>query len=288
MTSINPDEIRQKARMEWKVASSGWKKWEREILGGLQPVSDQLMQSVGITTGQSVLDVATGIGEPALAIAKIVGPEGSVMGVDISLDMLEIAKERAASQGLTNVTFQAVEDENLSTFQEAMFDSVVCRFGLMLMPDPTKTLSSFLRVLKPNGKAAVSVWGAPEKAPVMVAITKTIAKHVPDFKPPPPGSPGFFAIPSVDILRNHFMNAGFQDFKSEVNEAFVATQAGTAEELWQLMSEVAGFLTLLKTQLPEEKNRAIKNEMIETIRGMYPSGPAKLTGELIIGTGTKQ
>ena len=287
MTSTNPDDIRQKARMEWDVASVGWKKWEREILGGLQPVSHQLMRLVGITAGYSVLDVATGTGEPALTVAKIVGPEGSVTGVDLSPEMLEIAKERAAYQGLKNVTFQPVDDENLSSFQDAMFDSVVCRFGLMLMPDPTKTLGSFLRVLKPNGKAAVSVWGRPEKMPVMAAAMKTIAKHVPDFKPPPPGSPGFFAIPSVDILRSHFMNAGFRDFESEVDESFVAGQTKTAEESWEMMSEIAGSLTLLRTQLSEEKNRAIKNEMIEIIRSMYPSGPAKVTGELIIGVGRK-
>jgi ubiquinone/menaquinone biosynthesis C-methylase UbiE len=143
------------------------KKHEKDILRSMAPVSDQLISSAGITSGQMVLDVATGTGEPALTIAKIVGPAGKVSGVDLSPEMLQIAKQRAASQGLTNVVFQAVEDESLSMFQDNTFDSVVCRNGLMFMPDPVKALKAFRRVLKPGGKASVTVWGSPDKAPVM-------------------------------------------------------------------------------------------------------------------------
>jgi ubiquinone/menaquinone biosynthesis C-methylase UbiE len=66
------------------------------------PVSDQLIRSAGIRIGQTVLDVATGTGQPALTIAKIIGPNGKVIGVDLSPEMIEAAKEQAASQGLTN------------------------------------------------------------------------------------------------------------------------------------------------------------------------------------------
>jgi SAM-dependent methyltransferase len=224
----------------------------------------------------------------ALTIAKIVGPAGKVVGVDLSPEMLQIAKQRAASQGLTNVVFQVVEDESLSMFQDNTFDSVVCRNGLMLMPDPVKALKAFLRVLRPGGKASVTVWGSPDKAPVMSIVMNTVSKHVPEMKPPPPGTPGGpFSIPNVDMLRGYFSKAGFSDFGATTTEA-TGAQTDTVEQFWQGMTEVVGFLVILLSKLPEEKKQDIKNDVIKSLRNMFPSGgPLKFTGELILGTGTK-
>lgn len=286
------DEMRHHVRMEWNAAAPGWKKYGKDMLRWMAPISDQLISSTGITSGQTVLDVATGTGQPALTIARMVGPNGRVVGVDLSAEMLEVAKEEAAHQGLTNVVvFQVVKDESLSMFDDNTFDSVVCRNGLMFMPDPVKALHAFLRVLKPGGKASVTVWGSPDKSPVMGVVMKTISKHVPDMKKLPtaaPGTPGGpFSIPSVDMLRDYFMKAGFSDFNAEKMEVTVA-QTDTAEEFWQGMTEVTGFLVLLLSKLPEEKKMAIKNDIIESLRKIFPSGgPVKFTGELILGTAIK-
>jgi SAM-dependent methyltransferase len=283
------DEMRHHARMEWNAAAPGWKKYKKDMLRWLAPVTEQLIRSTGITSGQTVLDVATGTGQPALTIAKVVGPNGRVVGVDLSPEMLEVAKEEAANQDLTNVVvFQVVKDESLSMFDDNTFDSVVCRNGLMLMPDPVMALKAFLRVLKQGGKASVTVWGSPDKSPVMGVVMNTISRHVPDMKPPAPGTPGGpFSIPSVDMLRDYFLKAGFSDFTAEKNEVTVA-QTDTAEEFWQGMTEVTGFLVLLLSKLPEEKKLAIKNDVIDSLRNIFPSGgPVKFTGELILGTAIK-
>lgn len=285
MATVNPDEVRQRARLEWKLVAPGWKKWEKQLLSQMQPMSEQLIQSAGIVPGHYVLDAATGTGEPALAIAKFVGPQGRVVGVDISPEMLEVAKERANSQGLSNVTFQVIQDENLSEFQDATFDAVVCRLGLMLMPDPVLALRAFLRVLKPRGKASVTVPGAPEKTPFMALPMMAIAKHVPDFKPPPPGAPGFFAIPSLQALRELFLKAEFSNFTGQVVEGRVGVES--AEEYWQMGTEITGVLALVFAKLPEEKKQAIRDEVIATVKNMFPSGPPELKTETILGTGTK-
>jgi ubiquinone/menaquinone biosynthesis C-methylase UbiE len=288
-SSTSEDEMRYHAKMEWNAAAPGWKKYGKDMFKWLAPVSDQLIRSAGIRIGQTVLDVATGTGQPALTIAKIIGPNGKVIGVDLSPEMLEVAKEEAASQGLTNaVAFQVVKDESLSIFSDNTFDSVVCRNGLMFMPDPVKALKAFLRVLKPKGKASVTVWGSPDKSPVMGALMNTLSKHVPDMKQPAPGTPGGpFSIPSIDMLRDYFLKAGFSDFNAEKNEVTVA-QTDTAEEFWQGMTEVTGFLVILLSNLPDEKKLAIKNDVIESLNKIFSSGsPVKFTGELLLGTGTK-
>jgi ubiquinone/menaquinone biosynthesis C-methylase UbiE len=292
--SKSEDEIRHHAREEWNAAAPGWKKYRKDMLQWLEPVSGKLMKSSQISPGQTVLDVATGTGQPALTIAeKVVGPTGGVIGVDLSPEMLEVAKEEAAYQGLTNVVFQIVKDESLSIFSDDTFDAVVCRNGLMFMPDPVKALKAFRRVLKPGGKASVTVWGSPDKSPVMAAVMKTISKHVTDLKLPPSavapsGNPGgAFSISSVDMLRDYFLKAGFSNFNAEKIEVTVA-QTDTAEQLWQGMTEVTGFLVILLSKLPDEKKLAIKNDVIESLGKIFSSGgPVKLTGELILGTATK-
>jgi ubiquinone/menaquinone biosynthesis C-methylase UbiE len=292
--SKSEDEIRHHAHEEWNAAAPGWKKYRKDMLQWLEPVSDQLIKSSQISPGQTVLDVATGTGQPALTIAeKIVGPTGRVIGVDLSPDMLEVAKEEAAYQGLTNVVFQIVKDESLSMFSDDTFDAVVCRNGLMFMPDPVKALKAFNRVLKPGGKASVTVWGSPDKSPVMAEVMKTISKHVTDLKllpsaVAPSGNPGgAFSISSIDILRDYFFKAGFSNFNAEKIEVTVA-QTDTAEQLWQGMTEVTGFLVILLSKLPDEKKLAIKNDVIESLSKIFSSGgPVKLTGELILGTATK-
>jgi ubiquinone/menaquinone biosynthesis C-methylase UbiE len=293
MSKSSDEIIRHRTRMEWSAAAPGWKKYGKDMLRWMGPVSDQLIRSAGIRPGQRVLDVATGTGQPALAIAKIVGQNGRVVGVDLSPEMLEVAKEEAASQGLTNVVdFQVVNDESLSMFSDNTFDSVVCRNGLMFMPDPVKALKAFFRVLKPGGKASVTVWGSPDKSPVMGVVMKTISKHVPsDMSPPLAAAPdkpgGPFSIPSVDMLRDIFLKAGFSEFNAEKIEVTVA-QTDTAEQFWQGMTEVTGFLVILLSKLPEEKKLAIKNDVIESISKMFPSGsPVRFTGELILETATK-
>ena len=284
------DEMRHNTQMEWNAAAPGLKKkYGKDMLKLMGPVSDQIIKSTGITYGQTVLDVATGAGEPALTIAKVVGPRGRVVGVDLSPEMLGLAKERAAaSQSITNIVFQVVKDETLSMFHDITFDSVVCRNGLMFMPDPVKALKAFLRVLKPKGKASVTIPGSPDKAPVMEVVMKTVSKHVPDMKLPTPGTPGGpFSIPNVDVLRDYFLKAGFLDFNAEKIKV-TAAQTDTAEELWQGMTEVTGFLVILLSKLPDEKKMAIKNDAIESLHKIFPSGgPIRSTGELILGTGTK-
>src|SRR5918993_985060 len=258
MSKSNDEIVRDQERMEWSAAAPGWKKYGKDMFKWMAPISDKLIESAGISIGQTVLDVATGTGQPALTIVKIVGQNGRVIGVDLSPEMIETAKEEAAYLGLTNkVDFQVVKDESLSMFSDNAFDSVVCRNGLMFMPDPVKALKAFLRVLKPGGKASVTVWGSPEKSPVMAVVMKTISRHLPDMKPPPPGTPGgMFGIPTADMLRDYFLKAGFSTFNAEIIEVTVA-QTDTAEQFWQAMTEVTGFLVILLPKLPEEKKLAI-------------------------------
>jgi SAM-dependent methyltransferase len=246
-----------------------------------------MVRNAGIKPGYSVLDLACGTGEPALTIAKIVGPSGKVVGLDIAPGMIAVAKERMAAQRLKNVTFQLNEHDDLPALQDNSFDAATCRLGLMFMPDPVRMLKSIRRVLKPGGKASAVVWGPPEKAPFFTVLMKAVAKQLPDLKPVPPGTPGGpFGIPSQEMLGGIFTKAGFSNFNSQTANVTVWA-TNSPEEYYEAATETAGPIVQLLSTMAPDKKKAVREELIQTLRGMFPSGPVSLGGEVIVGTGTK-
>src|SRR5207245_827214 len=132
------------------------------VLPEFRPFGRRLIELAAIRPGMWVLDVATGPGEPALTIARRVGPRGLVAGVDFSPTMLRGARARARALGVRNAQFHEMDAERL-TFESLTFDRVVCRFGLMLMPDAERALAETHRVLVPGGRVAVAIWSAQSK-----------------------------------------------------------------------------------------------------------------------------
>jgi SAM-dependent methyltransferase len=287
VSTLQFDEIKQRQRAQWDASAPGWKKWERKFIHNLQPLTDMLVKNAGIKPGYSVLDLACGTGEPALTIAKIVGPSGRVVGVDIAPGMIAVAKERMAAQGLKNVTFQLNEHDDLPALQDNTFDVATCRLGLMFMPDPVRMLKAIRRTLKPGGKASVVVWGPPEKAPFFTVPMKAVAKQLPDLKPVPPGTPGGpFGIPNQEMLGGIFTKAGFSNFNAHTANVTV-WEANSPEEYYEAATETAGPIVQLLSTMAPEKKKVVREELVQTLRGMFPSGPVSLGGEAILGTGTK-
>jgi ubiquinone/menaquinone biosynthesis C-methylase UbiE len=132
-----------------------------------------LLRALRLAPGQRVHDVATGTSISAQSALDIVGPSGSVLATDISSEMADKARQRQA--GLPNAAV-AVEDGQALTLPEASFDAVLCRLGLMFFPDPARGLASFHRVLRPNGRVAVSVKVAPERS-YNFRINVILARH---------------------------------------------------------------------------------------------------------------
>src|SRR2546422_5376550 len=132
------------------------------VLPEFRPFGRRLIKLAGIRSGMWVLDVATGPGEPALTIARRVGPRGLVAGVDFSPTMLRRARARARALGVRNGQFHEMDAER-PTFAGLTFHRVVCRFGLMLMPAAERALAQMRRVLVPGGGIRRAGWGGPNE-----------------------------------------------------------------------------------------------------------------------------
>jgi ubiquinone/menaquinone biosynthesis C-methylase UbiE len=117
------------------------------------PITDALIAEARIIPGHSVLDVGTGPGEPALTVAKVMGPEGSVTGIDPTEEMIAAARRAAAREGVNNVKFEVASADRL-VFGSESFDYIVSRFSAMFFPAPVEgnpgTLAS-IEARRPDG-----------------------------------------------------------------------------------------------------------------------------------------
>lgn len=124
---------------------------ERQSLFFAEPTAD-VLQRAGLKTGMRVLDVGCGVGDVALVAARMVGPEGSVIGIDKSDQAVEIAARRAAAGNLNNVQFQVADLNGYAPNEK--YDAIVGRFILLHMPNPAAAVSSLLPLVKPGGVVA--------------------------------------------------------------------------------------------------------------------------------------
>lgn len=193
--------------------AAAWDKWFPILEDGAQVLSDRMVALAGIGPGDRVLDVATGLGEPAATAARAVGGSGHVDGVDLSAGMLDFAQRRADRLGLTNLLFREA-DANALEVPEQPYDAILCRWGLMFMQDLKTTLQSFHALLKPGGRVVAAIWGPPEDAPALSMGNRIVLSAL-DLPPPNEGAGTPFALSDVDAATKTFGESGFRDLSGE-------------------------------------------------------------------------
>jgi SAM-dependent methyltransferase len=206
MLPIDPQAVKTEQRVAWDAISAGWVTIHELFERGGAPVTERLLELGGVRSGQTVLDVATGVGEPALTAARVVGPTGRVVGTDISAEMLAIARCRATAEGLDNVEL-IVGDVDGVDLPPGSFDVVLSRWGLMFAVDHVGTFRGLARLLVPGGVLAAAVWGPPATAPFLSLGYSVLRErlHLPD---PPPGTPGPYSMADPERLAAALTEAG--------------------------------------------------------------------------------
>lgn len=282
--TFDPAAYKAGQRRDWTEAAEGWRKWWRPLEAALGPVGDRLIQLAAVRAGHRVLDVATGIGEPAVTAARLVGPAGRVVGTDISPGMLAVARERAAELGLGNVEFHEMDAEALD-LPESSFDAVLCRFGLMFLPDVDRTLVGIRRLLVPGGRLAASVWGPPERYPMATAAFGAVARVL-ELPPPAPGTPGMFSLADGDALAGRFRAAGFADVHTET--LIVRIEFDSLDESMRFLQEVAAPINnLLADETPERRAQVWRAVAEANEQFVGADGRLQASGESILVGGRR-
>lgn len=177
LPSPNLDRAKRLVEEEWTdpAVVEAWRKWHEPWTDFMAPYTELMRQAGEIDGGQTILDVSSGSGEPAISFARLVGANGAVTCTDQSVGMLKIAEDNAKEAGLDNVSFKKADAHELP-FADNSFDRVICRHGIMYFADENKALREFRRVLKPDGRAVMTSAG-PFEQPLYINTLGVLLKH---------------------------------------------------------------------------------------------------------------
>jgi ubiquinone/menaquinone biosynthesis C-methylase UbiE len=187
-------------------------KYRHILVGGLTHHSEKIFPTLEISEGDTAVDVGCGFGDTAIQIAKRVGPEGSVLGMDCCKAFLEFARADAKAAGISNVTF--VEGDVQGYPFEPVYDFCFSRFGTQFFENPVAGLRSMRTSLKPGGIMTMIVWRTIDDNPWLGMPKQVILQHL-----PPPGDdartcgPGPFSMADQEMVTKQLEIAGYDDIQ---------------------------------------------------------------------------
>jgi ubiquinone/menaquinone biosynthesis C-methylase UbiE len=234
-----------------------------------------LLDAARVRAGQSVLDVATGTGAAAEAALAVVGSSGSVIGGDVSPNMLEIARTRLANLPVRLEQF----DAHGLPFADGTFDAVICQLGLMFFDDPARALREFHRVLRPGGRAAASINSTPERS-LFLRVGAAIARHVTEkaeiFARP-------FSLRDADRLHLLFDSAGFREI--QVADEIRKIGFASFDDYFSGIEQGATISGQEYVRLLEETRRLVREDVRHGLPAPDANGAFTIEMQLLIGSG---
>lgn len=277
-------ERNQEVINRWSGSAPFWEKHREIIRHMFAPVTEAIVEEAQIGSRQSVLDIATGPGEPALTIAPLVGPHGKVFGVDPIPEMVAGARREASRREVRNVQFDVAFADHLP-FPDNTFDAVVSRFGVMFFPSPLDAVREMLRVLKPGQKLALAVWHFAERNPFHYSLSRVIDRYV-DAPPPEPDALDAFRFAAPGRLRA-ILNEAAVTAPAERLLQFKIHAPMSVEDYWTLRIEMSEKLREKIGGLSPERVTEVKREALESIREYSTDRGISFPAEVLIVSGAK-
>lgn len=275
-------EILEKQRSIWNDLALAWEQWIQRTAAAWQPMMDALESELPVEVA-SVLDVATGTGEPGLTIADK-RRSAVVVGTDIAEAMLEVASMRARERGLANFRTQVCEAGSLP-FDSSSFDAVVCRLGIMLFPDPMASLREICRVMKPGARATFTVWG-PRANNAWLALAGAAVRQTLGLPETPANAPGIFRLSHEDALSGLLSAAGLEDVTAR--ELHGAIRFESPEDYVQIMLDMVPPTAAVMRHADARTRERAKQAILSLVETHTASdGSLPMTWSIWICAGTK-
>jgi len=265
------DSYRLVAAEKWKAKSA--------VMGSA--VTQALVEYAAPQPGMQVIDLASGTGEPAISLAKRVAPGGTVTATDLSVELLELAAERARKKNLPNFVIRPADVHELP-FPDRTFDLASCRFGVMYFQRVNRALSETRRVLKSGARACFAVWGTSEQ-PYWQTTMKIVHQHVGGSMLERSGE-DIFCFAASGSLAEALVAAGFRDVEeSERNLPW--TWRGTAEEVFEYARAVSTPFRPMLERVREEQWPGILAEVHTAIDRYRVGEEIRFGARVILASG---
>ena len=226
------------------------------------------------TPAMQILDVGCGCGNQTLELAARLDASSTVIGVDISEPMLGLARElKAANDNALSAEVQfALGDASEPLFDEASFDAIYSRFGVMFFEEPVAAFSALRNSLKPGGKLGFVCWREPKLNPFFNAPMEAALTVLPAPAPSAPGAPGPFGLADYNVIQTTLRLAGFKDVSVAPLNLTLSVGAETPfdavfEELIQI-GPAAALIAQSNPSLKEKAREAVYNRLSD----FYASG----------------
>jgi SAM-dependent methyltransferase len=282
-TTFDAAKYKTTTREQWEAAAEAWHRWAPTLRSWLGPATERMLDLAGVASGTRVLDVAAGAGDQTLQIASRVGPGGSVLATDISPAILAFAGSEAKRAGHAQVATRAMDGEQLE-LDDATFDVVVSRVGLIYFPDQQRALSEMRRVLVPGGRVAAIVYSTPAQNGFFSAPVAVVRRHA-GLGAPLPGQPGPFSLGGPGVLEAAFTKAGFSDVRAETVQAPLRMESAAA--CLRFEQESFGALHQMLSSLDRAGRDAAWQEVGRALGEFERDGAFVGPCELVVAVGTK-
>ena len=236
----------------------------------LEPVSNILIDRAKAKAGERIVDVGCGCGATSLAFAQKVGQTGRVLGIDISAPMLARARQNAPAE--MPVEF-VLADATVYPFDQASFDLLASRFGVMFFAQPALSFANLRKALRPSGRLAFACWREPRDNPWLMMPLQAVYKHVPKLPQLGPEDPGPFAFASEARVTRILSEAGFSGIKMERCDLSLDVAIGRGlEAAVESALEIGPASRALQDQPPDI--RAAATDSIREVLAPFAKGQA--------------
>ena len=289
LESQNDAYFQSEQKKLWDVSAAGLEKWLHVTQAASHDVTDRMIELAGIKPGDNVLDIATGIGDPAIDAARIVQPTGRVLAIDLSQRRLATARRRAKEQGLENFIEFIESDIEIMEFPSSKFNAILSKWGLMFFAHLERLLSRILAALVPDrgGVFVAAVWSRPEKVPSLKIPSLVLDRLE---IPPLPTALNPFRLSDMSALSKLFIEAGFEDIKTETIP--VTYRFESAEDYFDFAYETSGSfkgrITNAAAFLSDEKQDKIRRDIVNEARSFVDSkGQLSMSNETFLIAGRR-
>jgi ubiquinone/menaquinone biosynthesis C-methylase UbiE len=260
---MGSEDFRRASLEIWEEMARGWDDRRGAMWDASSGIGAWLVAALDPQPGETVLELAAGLGDTGFAAAARLGERGRLICSDFSSPMVDAARRHARERGVTNAEFRTMDAERMDLGDDSV-DGVLCRWGYMLMADPAAALRETRRVLREDGRLVLSVWGVPERNPWAAVAARAVVEHTGE-PPPDPLAPGIFAMANEGRTRELLERAGFRP--ERVEEVPMTWSFDSVYEYWRFLLDVAGALAMVIQALPTDGQEAVR-ERVE--RAMEP------------------
>ena len=274
------DELRRRSHANWESVAPGWGRHAEFLEARAEPLAARMLELADLRPDDRVLDLAGGPGGLGVLAAR---QAGTVVISDIAPGMIAIASARAEAAGLANVQTRVLDLEAIDEPDEA-YDVVLCRDGIMLVPEPDRAAAEVRRVLRDGGRFAVAVWGPPQRNPWLSLIFRAVGEQT-GTPVPPPGTPGPFSLGDAGQLTELLAGAGLHDVA--VEEVGVPYRAGSFDEWIGRSSELAGPVAQTLASLPVPARAELRERLQEAAQPFTTSTGIEFPGLALVASGRR-